>query len=89
MAAAQRDKKPLVLESLLLDDSWRAALGGELRKPYFSRLQEMLQQEWAGSHPIYPPPEMVFRAFNACPLNKVRCEGGMVIRTFNTAPSTR
>mmetsp|Transcript_23320 Transcript_23320/g.64437 ORF Transcript_23320/g.64437 Transcript_23320/m.64437 type:complete len:337 (+) Transcript_23320:572-1582(+) len=72
VAAARREQRPLQLGSLLLDDSWKRALAGEMGKAYFKSLQEFLHKEWAGSLPIYPPPEMVFRALNSCPLDKVR-----------------
>lgn len=29
--------------------------------------------EWAGTAPIYPPKDLVFRALNSCPLDKVGC----------------
>jgi len=80
VAAARRAQRPVQLESLLLDSSWKQALAAEMRKPYFGRLQEFLHKEWAGSQPIYPPPEMVFRALNSCPLDKVRMSGVLLPR---------
>jgi len=60
------------LSELLVEPSWREALGGELAKPAFkSGLQSFLAAEWAGKK-VFPPRDMVFRALNSVPLAQVR-----------------
>jgi uracil-DNA glycosylase len=51
--------------------SWKTPLGDEFRKEYFARLSEFVRAEYM-SHTIFPKPQNVFRAFEACPFNKVR-----------------
>ena len=51
---------PPKLEYLLIDESWRKALGGEFSKPYMRKLNEYLSTEWQ-QHSIYPPQQLIFR----------------------------
>ena len=51
---------PVRLADLLVDDSWRAALGPECAKPYMAQLQAFLAEEWAKQQ-IYPPQPLIFR----------------------------
>ena len=44
---------PPKLEDLLIDESWREALGGEFSKPYMRKLGDFLSTEWQ-QHSIYP-----------------------------------
>lgn len=71
MYIRQQGKKP-ALRSLMVDPGWTKALGGEFDKPYMSKLQDFLESEWRGSTAIFPPPAFIFRAFNACPLDRVK-----------------
>ena len=52
-------------------DDWRAALAPETRKPYFAKLVAFVSAQRSRG-PVYPPPEKVFTAFNACPLAAVK-----------------
>lgn len=52
-------------------ESWQAALGGELRQPYFAALEAFLASERA-AHQIFPPPEKVFRALELTPFDDVK-----------------
>ena len=61
-----------VLSDLLIEPSWRELMGDELTKPYFKDLQSFVQSEWNGGKLIFPPKDSVFRAFNSCPVDKVR-----------------
>lgn len=45
-----------------LPKSWRAAIGDELEKPYFARLEAFVDAERA-AHDVFPPEEDVFNAF--------------------------
>jgi uracil-DNA glycosylase len=61
-----------LLTDLLIEPTWRQLLGDELSKPYFNSLQTFVQSEWNGGKLIFPPKDSIFRAFNSCPVNKVR-----------------
>jgi len=49
------------LADLLVEPSWRAALGAELAKPYFAELEAFVRSEWGGSQMVFPPKDSVFR----------------------------
>ena len=55
-----------------IEQSWREALGAEFEKPYFSALAERLHAEKRAGKTIYPPGDRIFRAFELCPLDKVK-----------------
>lgn len=56
-----------------IESSWKNALQSEFSQPYFEQLVHFVRQEYA-SHPggIFPKGSQIFRAFDACPLDKVR-----------------
>jgi uracil-DNA glycosylase len=54
-----------------IETSWKEHLSQEFQKPYFKALLLFLEKERA-LNTIYPSPESVFRAFNLCPLGKVK-----------------
>lgn len=54
-----------------LPESWRAALAEEFTRPYFEQLQAFVAKERA-EHPVYPPEEDVFNAFQLAPFERVR-----------------
>jgi uracil-DNA glycosylase len=60
------------LTDLLIEPSWRQLLGDELTKPYFKELQKFVQSEWNGGKLVFPPKDSIFRAFNSCPVDKVK-----------------
>ena len=51
---------PVGLQDLLVDESWRAALGPEFSKPYIQQLAAFLADEWK-SQQIFPPQPFIFR----------------------------
>jgi len=54
-----------------IEQSWKKALAEEFEKPYFKELAEFVRKEYkAGA--VYPPPKLLFNAFNLCPFDKVR-----------------
>ncbi len=55
----------------LIPASWRDSLQAELSKPYFSKLDNFVEEEYA-SKEIFPPREQIFRALELTPLSKVR-----------------
>ncbi|GIL88411.1 hypothetical protein Vretifemale_16384 [Volvox reticuliferus] len=63
----------LRLSSLLVEQSWREVLAGELAGANMRQLEVFLQGEWApGRKPVFPPKDCIFQAFNACPFDQVR-----------------
>lgn len=54
-----------------IDESWRPHLEAEFAKPYFSALREFVREEYA-SRRVFPPAARIFRAFDACPFEKVK-----------------
>lgn len=50
-------------------ESWKKALQPEFSKPYFGQLMSFLETK-KGKY--YPPQELVFNAYNKCPLDAVR-----------------
>lgn len=55
-----------------IEESWRQALQSEFDKPYFEGLVSYLHDEKARGATIYPPGSMIFKAFDLCPLDKVK-----------------
>jgi uracil-DNA glycosylase len=55
----------------LIEDSWRAALAEETRKPYFAALQKFVAEE-REQHTIFPPQAEVFAALTLTPIDQVR-----------------
>lgn len=61
----------LSLENLLPQD-WRDALSAEFSKPYWKSLVTSLQKEKDAKEKIFPPIDLIFTAFRACPLNDIK-----------------
>lgn len=55
-----------------MEDSWKAALRDEFDKPYFISLVQELHRQKKEGITIYPPGNCIFRAFDLCPLDKVK-----------------
>jgi len=55
----------------MLPDSWQAALGGELDKPYFQQLTDFVAAE-RREHRVFPPEDQVFAALEATPFDRVK-----------------
>ena len=55
-----------------IERSWKEALQGEFDKPYFATLAEELHREKQAGEVIYPPGKDIFKAFELCPLDKVK-----------------
>lgn len=55
-----------------LEKSWHNALSEELKKPYIVDLKNFVNSERQKEIPIYPPEELVFRAFKYTPYNDVK-----------------
>jgi uracil-DNA glycosylase len=53
-----------------LPSSWQAAVGEELDKPYFHKLQEFVEEE-RRKYTVYPPRDEVFSAMKLSPYDEV------------------
>lgn len=57
---------------ITIEPSWAEALKDEFEKPYFESLAAALHREKASGIRIYPPGGAIFKAFELCPLDRVR-----------------
>lgn len=55
-----------------IEPSWKEALAAEFEKPYFASLCARLHAEKAAGKTIYPPGPLIFKAFELCPLDRVK-----------------
>ncbi len=55
-----------------IEPGWKKLLEEEFRKGYFLELVETLRSEKASGKAIYPPGPLIFRAFDACPLKRLK-----------------
>tara|TARA_B110000977_G_scaffold101422_1_gene132901 strand:- start:833 stop:1801 length:969 start_codon:yes stop_codon:yes gene_type:complete len=70
-AAEQAGQQPN-LDSLLVETTWRAILEAEFKKAYMQNLKDFLLREWRGVPKVFPAPGNIFRAFNTCPMERVK-----------------
>ena len=54
-----------------VDSSWKTALKDEFAKYYFQDLTQFVRKEYS-QRLIFPPPSLIFKALDSCPLHKVR-----------------
>lgn len=54
-----------------INNSWNNHFEHEFEKPYFSELSQFIDDEYQDKK-IYPPKELIFRAFETCPFDKVK-----------------
>lgn len=55
-----------------IEKSWGEALREEFEQPYFAELSSRLHAEKNDGKIIYPPGSQIFKAFELCPLDKVK-----------------
>lgn len=60
------------MKDLIVEESWKHALSDEFEKHYFLTLERFLHSEQLSETPIYPPMELIFKAFNSTPFEDVR-----------------
>lgn len=58
--------------TVLINESWKAALAEEFEKPYMQDLEAFLQKEKQEGEVIFPPGSLIFNAFNHTPFDKVK-----------------
>ena len=60
------------IKDIKIEASWKAALAESFQQPYFHAIKDFLQQERQAGKTIYPPGNLIFRAFDLLPLPKVK-----------------
>ena len=55
-----------------IEESWKVALKGEFKKPYFKQIVDHIKTEKEQGKTIYPPGSLIFHAFNATPIDHVK-----------------
>ena len=56
-----------------ISNDWKPALAPEYKKPYYRKLYDAINAEYASGSTIYPPSDDIFNAFHLTPLNEVKC----------------
>ncbi|MEK7634233.1 MAG: uracil-DNA glycosylase [Patescibacteria group bacterium] len=59
------------MKDVRIDETWKEALKKEFHKPYWKELTEFVRQQYL-SGKVYPPAKSIFRAFDLCPIGKVK-----------------
>lgn len=59
------------MADIKIERSWRAVLADQFDEQYFKDLTKFVRQEYI-TGTIYPPGEMIFKAFDSCPFNSVK-----------------
>ncbi len=54
-----------------IEESWKQLLTDEFQRPYFKELTEFVRSEYK-TRQVFPKPNEIFRAFDACPFENVR-----------------
>jgi uracil-DNA glycosylase len=55
-----------------IEPTWKEALKDEFALPYFGELHDTVREMYLGTTPVYPPPKLVFNAFELCPFDAVK-----------------
>lgn len=59
------------MSDIKIDSTWKKALEPEFYKPYWKTLTTAVRNQYR-TKKVYPPAPNIFRAFNLCPLDKVK-----------------
>ena len=54
-----------------IEFTWKSALNDEFDKDYFKELTKKVREAYL-SQSVYPPPKLIFNAFEHCPFDKVK-----------------
>jgi uracil-DNA glycosylase len=60
------------IDTVLIENSWKAPLGKEFSKPYMQDLKQFLLAENKAGKIIYPPEHLIFNAFNLTPFEDLK-----------------
>lgn len=55
-----------------IEPGWARQLADQFDQPYFRQLAAFVRHEYTACGPIYPPPSLIFRAFDLCPFDRVK-----------------
>ncbi len=55
-----------------IESSWMKLLADEFEKDSFKKMAQFIREEKANGKIIYPPGNMIFKAFDNCPLDKLK-----------------
>lgn len=59
------------MKDVKIEGSWKSVLAREFESDYWKSLTDFVRDQYK-SGSVYPPPKKVFRAFDLCPLDKVK-----------------
>lgn len=59
------------MKDVKIDETWKAVLKTEFEKPYWEELTKFVRNQYL-TDKVYPPAKNIFRAFDLCPLDKVK-----------------
>lgn len=59
------------MKEVKIDETWKSILKTEFQKPYWEELTNFVRKQYLTSK-VYPPAKNIFRAFDLCPINKVK-----------------
>jgi len=59
------------LKRVEIEESWYSLLEDEFNKDYFKKIRSFIRKEYKNKT-IFPPPKLIFNAFNLTPVNKVK-----------------
>jgi len=59
------------MKDVRIDSTWKAVLKTEFQKSYWEELTEFVRKQYLSAK-VYPPAKNIFRAFDLCPLDKVK-----------------
>ena len=55
-----------------IEESWKQVLQEEFEKPYFAIVSNQVKTDMVAGKTIYPPPKLIFNAFEKTPFDKVK-----------------
>ena len=55
-----------------IEESWKQVLQEEFEKPYFATVSNQVKTDMVAGKTIYPPPKLIFNAFEKTPFDKVK-----------------
>lgn len=59
------------MKDVKINETWKAVLKTEFQKSYWEELTEFIRSQYLSTK-VYPPAKNIFRAFDLCPLDKVK-----------------
>ncbi len=60
------------MSDIKLEPGWKQVLAEEFQKPYMKQLKQFLVEQLKQGKTIYPPPKLIFNAFDQTPWDKVK-----------------